>query len=522
MTLSKLRNRPITDNNDLRAAGSITQISASLLHNRTCAVLTSGGVQCWGQDYYDQVLYGALTPEQLPPVELDGRHGYLWMVAQISVGTYHTCALLTSGVVRCWGMTWARSDSAGAPGSGWTNAFDPPIGLGPVAQISAGYAFTCAVLVSGGARCWGANHYGKTAVPADLHAGGVAQISAGVYHACAVTTIGGSRCWGAEYPELDGDGRSTGENITDVPADLQAGGVAQISAGWSETCAVRTSGGVLCWGFLLEARFPETHAFAAVPADLQAGGVAQIVTAAHACVVTTAAAADTSPPSALAAAAIAAVGGLLVLLIVGAVVKRRHDRAHGSKGEPASASEVKAELGSMATRPITVDGPEVKVLESKIRAKEEEVDAAHDAKDRKLTRQLLAELEGLEDQLEEYHFTQARNVMSTGPAPPRVDDPNPYASQPDDQGFSPQQQREIDDATASGMAEMDLANFIAEKEQDAAMGRRKKKRWLKKHMDKVATYEAAPAAPLPPPPFSAPDQASPAWAPPTLVQHTFV
>ena len=176
----------------------------------------------------------------------------------------------------------------------------------------------------------------------------------------------------------------------------------------------------------------------------------------------------------------------------------------------------------MATRPITVDGPEVKVLESKIRAKEEEVDAAHDAKDRKLTRQLLAELEGLEDQLEEYHFTQARNVMSTGPAPPRVDDPNPYASQPDDQGFSPQQQREIDDATASGMAEMDLANFIAEKEQDAAIGRRKKKRWLKKHMDKVATYEAAPAAPLPPPPFSAPDQASPAWAPPTLVQHTLV
>ena len=462
-------------------------------------VLKSGGVRCWGQDFYDQVL--------TPPADL------LWnrTIAQISVGVYHTCALLTTGVVRCWGMTWAHG--------GLTNAFDPPIDLGRVTRISAGYAFTCAVLMSGGARCWGANHYGKAAVPVDLHSGGVAQISAGVYHACAVMTIGGVRCWGAEYPGVDGDGRPVGENITDVPADLQASGVTEISAGWAITCALLTSGGVLCWGWRTEARFPETYAFAAVPADLQAGGVAQIATAAHECVVTTAAAADTPPPSVHAAAVLAAVGGLLLLLIVVAVVKRRRNRAHGPKGEPASASEVKAELGS--TMPIPVEDPAVNVLERKIRAKQAAADTAHYAKDRKLTRQLLAELEGLEGQLEAYYFTQASNAMSKGPGPRRADDPNPYASQPDGQGFSPEQQREIDDATASGMTEVDLANLIAEKEQDAALGRRKKKKWPIKHMDEVAAYEAAVAAPLPPP-FSAPDQSPPAWAPPTFVQHSHV
>jgi Regulator of chromosome condensation (RCC1) repeat len=133
---------------------------------------------------------------------------------QISVGFNHTCVRLTSGALRCWG--------AGADGSlGYGKAInigddelpasagDVDVG-GEVTQVSA-LRHTCALLATGKLRCWGygadgslgyANMLtiGDDETPAsagDLVVGGsVTQVAAGPNHDCAVLSGGALRCWG--------------------------------------------------------------------------------------------------------------------------------------------------------------------------------------------------------------------------------------------------------------------------------------------------------------------------------------
>ena len=82
----------------------------------------------------------------------------------ITAGSNHTCALLSTGSVRCWG----RGD-IGILGYGNTNhigdnetpasAGDVNIG-GTVTQINTGGAHTCVLLSTGSVRCWGFNFHG--------------------------------------------------------------------------------------------------------------------------------------------------------------------------------------------------------------------------------------------------------------------------------------------------------------------------------------------------------------------------
>jgi alpha-tubulin suppressor-like RCC1 family protein len=71
----------------------------------TCALLDSGSVRCWGTGADGRLGYGNDefvglfdTPFAAGDVEVGG------LVEQIVAGQSHTCALLTSGGVRCWGL----------------------------------------------------------------------------------------------------------------------------------------------------------------------------------------------------------------------------------------------------------------------------------------------------------------------------------------------------------------------------------------------------------------------------------
>jgi alpha-tubulin suppressor-like RCC1 family protein len=84
---------------------------------------------------------------------------------QITAGANHTCVLLDRGAVRCWG-----ENKNGQLGYGHTHdigdkqlpasAGDVPLG-GRAVQISAGGLHTCAVLDTGRLRCWGDNEWGQ-------------------------------------------------------------------------------------------------------------------------------------------------------------------------------------------------------------------------------------------------------------------------------------------------------------------------------------------------------------------------
>src|SRR5690606_20438424 len=72
--------------------------------DHTCALLQSGLVQCWGRNDFGQLGYG--TTEHLGDAEPVTSFGYATLgdtATHIAAGGDHTCALLESGALRCWG-----------------------------------------------------------------------------------------------------------------------------------------------------------------------------------------------------------------------------------------------------------------------------------------------------------------------------------------------------------------------------------------------------------------------------------
>jgi alpha-tubulin suppressor-like RCC1 family protein len=228
----------------------VKAVSAGYAH--TCALTNAGGVKCWGSNGFGQ-LGDTTTTNRLTPVDVNGLTSG---VASISSGDYHTCAVTTTGAAKCWGYNADRQlgDNTTANRSTPTDVNGLTSG---VATISAGATFSCAVTTGGGAKCWGKNADGQVgdttttnrATPVDVDglASGVATISTGEAHACALTTGGAVKCWG------DNEFGQVGDN-TDIdrkaPVNLTtlASGVASISLGYDHSCAVTTGGGAKCWG----------------------------------------------------------------------------------------------------------------------------------------------------------------------------------------------------------------------------------------------------------------------------------
>ena len=261
-----------------------TAISAGDFH--TCALLDDGTVRCWGFGGDGRLGYGNVqnvgddeTPASVGPVNLGAGR----TATAISAGGAHTCAVLDTGSVLCWGfgedgrLGYGDTDEEGAEatiGDDEAPGSVAPVQIGDgrtATAITAGSAHTCVLLDDGNVRCWGTNGslfggdgrlgYGTAADVGDdetpasvepLELGGAATaITAGDVHTCAVLIGGDVRCWGDGVDGRLGyaDEMRIGDNETpDAVAPVSLGGpAAAISAG-SHTCARLTSGAVRCWG----------------------------------------------------------------------------------------------------------------------------------------------------------------------------------------------------------------------------------------------------------------------------------
>jgi alpha-tubulin suppressor-like RCC1 family protein len=241
-------------------------ITAGLAH--TCALLADASVACWGDNRFGQlgVAVGAggagFTPVALPE-----------KATAVAAGAYHTCALLESGAVRCWGwddygqLGDATLASAGTAGPGTT--VDVPLPGGErAAAIATGGFHSCAVLRSGAVTCWGQNDAGQVGVvidpnyralpPAalvDLGRGRRAsRVVAGASHTCALLDDFSVKCWGLNLEGELGVGDDTNRGGVDgslgdaLPrVQLGAGPVSRLTAGANHTCVVQAAA-VECWG----------------------------------------------------------------------------------------------------------------------------------------------------------------------------------------------------------------------------------------------------------------------------------
>lgn len=253
---------------DMETDGPVAQVAIGGSH--ICVRYVDGGVRCWGENEEGQLGYAHTNPIAAPPAELsDVPIG--GVATNICAGASHTCAVLEGGDLRCWGMNLGGQLGYGHTENIGDNEFptdEPnPVDMGgPVRDISCSSGYSCAVLETGGLRCWGVNtsgrlgygvpgNVGDTETPADAGfvnvGGGAKLVATGDTDACVVLTDGSVRCWGAVVGlGLPGSAEPIGDDEEPAivgPVDV-GGSVTAISNGNNYTCALTESHDLTCWG----------------------------------------------------------------------------------------------------------------------------------------------------------------------------------------------------------------------------------------------------------------------------------
>ncbi len=225
----------------------------------SCVVEADATVSCWGRNNYGQLGNGTTTSSPTPVTVV----GIADAVA-VTAGNYHSCAVRAGGTAVCWGR-----GNSGQLGGFWTVDSHTPTAVSSltgITSLSAGGSHTCATLESGQARCWGSNAFGQlgnaslTAASTPrvvgtisrsglLPMGGIAEVEAGTSFTCARMTAGGVRCWGRNNFGQLGDGTTTQRTTPVAVATLT--GAFDLAVGDNHACAATGVGRASCWGFNL-------------------------------------------------------------------------------------------------------------------------------------------------------------------------------------------------------------------------------------------------------------------------------
>ena len=243
--------------------------------DHTCVMKNNQEIDCWGKGSHGRLGDDKLDSRGYPHhvIATNGNPNSRFSEAiQVVAGEYHSCALKENGTVYCWGYgTYLGINSI-------TGTKDYPVpvtvstssNLSGIKQISSFNQHTCAVNSSGNVYCWGKGQNGEIGNGTNNNATratsvvagegsttsltGISKVSTGGDFTCALKTDGGVLCWGKnEYGQL-GDGNTGASHNTNDPvavidsSDTAIGDISDISVGNEHSCALTNAGKVLCWG----------------------------------------------------------------------------------------------------------------------------------------------------------------------------------------------------------------------------------------------------------------------------------
>jgi len=232
------------------AVTTATGLASDATHSY-CASLRSGAVDCWGLDTDGELGNGTSGGDSLVPVAVSGVTS---AVAVVSDGDHSYCALLASGGADCWGL-----GTSGELGNGASTTSDVAVAVsglsGATSLAGEGNGSYCAVVSGGAVECWGDNGSGDlgdnstTDAPVPVMVTGLSGassvVSDGTHSYCAVLTSGPVECWGAGTDGELGNGATATSHVPVTVTGISARSLA--SNGNHSYCAV-AAGAVDCWG----------------------------------------------------------------------------------------------------------------------------------------------------------------------------------------------------------------------------------------------------------------------------------
>jgi len=222
-----------------------------------CAVLSTGHLKCWGQNTYGELGAGTTAATSTVPVAVKNIS-----TATAVFGSYHGfCALLSTRHVDCWGY-----GGSGQLGNGSFANSNVPVAVRNISNattVTGGYETFCARLSTSHVDCWGYGTFGQLGngsltssdvpVPVKNISTATALAQSGVNSddvssVCALLASGTADCWGFnQYGEL-GNGTTT---TSDVPvAVLGVSGAKAVTGDYNGSgfCVVLSTGHMKCWG----------------------------------------------------------------------------------------------------------------------------------------------------------------------------------------------------------------------------------------------------------------------------------
>lgn len=207
--------------------------SLSMGAMQSCAVQSSGAIRCW--QFFDYVKSIAPIPSVVD-------------ASSVSVANEHACYTSSGGASYCWG-----GNSSGQLGTGDLTPHTSPVAVtgltSGVVATHAGEYHSCALLANGGVKCWGGNSYGQlgtgnntaSTLPVNVVGlpGPAIALSVNILSSCAIVEGGDVWCWGTGQAAEAAGGVPTRIG----PAGL---GAVQFSTDQNALCVVVSGGAVKC------------------------------------------------------------------------------------------------------------------------------------------------------------------------------------------------------------------------------------------------------------------------------------